>query len=305
MRPVLRRITVPIAFALGLLAGGLPPLHADIAVTDDAGRQVVVPVPARRIVSLAPHITELLFAAGAGAAVIGVSEYSDYPDQARDLPRVGGGGGLDLERILALQPDLVVAWQSGNPAFQVQRLRDLGLTVFVSEPRDLDAIARTLERLARLAGTLPAAQAAIGAYERRLAGLRSAFQGRSPVTVFYQIWDHPLMTVSGTHLASDVLRLCGGRNVFDDLPALAPSIGIEAVLQRDPKVIVVAAGPGEADHLLAPWRHWPQLAAVRGNHLHAIERELLVRHTPRILDGAEQLCRLLDQVRAGDQQGPP
>jgi iron complex transport system substrate-binding protein len=117
------------------------------------------------------------------------------------------------------------------------------------------------------------------------------------VDVYYQIWDRPLMTVSGEHLASDVLRLCGGRNVFAGLPALASPIGIEAVLQRDPRVIVVAAGPGEAERLLAPWRHWPGLAAVRGDHLYAIDRDLLVRHTPRILDGARQLCRLLDQAR--------
>jgi iron complex transport system substrate-binding protein len=278
------------------------PSAAGLRVTDDSGRPVVLAAPARRIISLAPHVTELLFAAGAGDAVVGVSEYSDYPEAARRLPRIGGGGGLDLERILALQPDLVVAWQSGNPAFQVQRLRELGLAVFVSEPQDLAAIAHTIARLARLAGTWTAARPVIEAYNRHLRGLHATFADRTPVRVYFQVWDRPLMTVNGAHLVSDVLRLCGGRNVFAGLPELAPQVDIEAVLQRDPQVIFVAAGPDEAGRQLTPWRHWRQLAAVRQGHLYEIRRERLVRHTPRILDGAERLCRLLDRARADEMQ---
>lgn len=271
-------------------------------VTDDNGQQVALAGPARRIVSLAPHITELLFAAGAGDALVGVSAYSDYPDAARGIARIGGGGGLDLERIVALRPDLVVAWQSGNPAYQVQRLRELGLPVFVSEPRSLTAIPHTIDRLARLAGTETAARPVIDDFNRRLDALRRDFGGRAPVRVYYQVWDRPLMTINGAHLISDVMRLCGGSNVFADLPELAPRIGIEAVLQRDPQVIVVAAGPDEDGRQLAPWRRWTHLAAVSQGHLYEIERDLMVRHTPRILDGAEQLCRILDQARTGDQQ---
>lgn len=278
------------------------PLQAALRVTDDSGLQVELATPARRIVSLAPHITELLFAAGAGGALVGVSEFSDAPVAARSLPRIGGGGGLDLERIVALQPDLIVAWQSGNPAFQVQRLRELGFAVFVSEPRELGAIPATIARLAHLAGTEAAAHAAITDFTRRLDGLRERYRGRAPVRVFYQVWDRPLMTVGGRHLVSAVMHLCGGSNIFADLPQLAPQVGIEAVLQRDPQAIVVAAAGDEAGRLLALWRQWPQLPAVRHGQLHAIDRELLVRHTPRILDGAERLCRILDQVRAGQSQ---
>lgn len=273
-------------------------------VTDDSGRQVVLDGPAQRIVSLAPHLTELLFDAGAGDRVVGVSEYSDYPAAARSLPRVGGGGGLDLERILALRPDLVVAWQSGNPAFQVQRLRELGFAVFVSEPRELAAIPQTLERLAQLAGTEATARVAVASFQRRLDGLRARYRDRAPVSVFYQVWDRPLMTVNDRHLISDVIRLCGGRNVFAGLPLLAPQIGIEAVLQRDPQAVIVAAGADEAGRLLAPWLRWRQLAAVSHAHLYGIERDLLVRQTPRILDGAEQLCRILDTVREASPQTP-
>jgi iron complex transport system substrate-binding protein len=278
------------------------PVLSGQTVTDDSGQPVVLAAPARRIVSLAPYLTELLFAAGAGAAVVGVSEYSDYPEAARGIPRIGGGGGLDLERIVAARPDLVVAWQSGNPAYQVQRLRELGLTLFVSEPRRLDAIPLTIGRLATLAGTGSAARPVIDAFKRRLAVLRETFPGRAPVRVYYQIWDRPLMTVNGAHLIDDVIRLCGGRNVFADLPDLAPQVGIEAVLRRNPQVIIVAAGRDEAGAQLASWRRWRRLAAVGNGQLYAIDRDLLVRHTPRILDGAEQLCRILDQARAGDQQ---
>ena len=150
----------------------------------------------------------------------------------------------------------MVAWQSGNPAFQVQRLRELGLTVFISEPRDLAAIPHTIERLARLAGTQTAARPVMEDFARRLGILRRDYRGRMPVRVFYQIWDQPLMTVSGMHLVSDVMRLCGGSNVFAELPDLAPQIGIEAVLERDPQVIVVAAGPDEGGRQLATWRTW-------------------------------------------------
>jgi len=267
------------------------PALAEIRVTDDGGQPVTLAGPARRIVSLAPYITELLFAAGAGNAVIGVSEFSDYPAAARRIPRIGGGGGLDLERILALRPDLVVAWQSGNPAGQVQRLRELGLAVFVSEPRSLTGIPYTISRLARLAGTEADAQTVTDGFNRRLAALRDRYRGRARVRVYYQVWDQPLMTVNGKHLISDVIRLCGGSNVFAGLPELAPHISIEAVLQRDPQVIIVAAGRDEAGRQLAPWRRWSRLAAVSRGQLYEIERDLLVRHTPRILDGAERLCR--------------
>lgn len=271
-------------------------LRADIRVTDDSGQEVMLEQPARRIVSLAPNITELLFAAGAGAAVVGVSEFSDYPEAARSITRVGGGAGLDLEAILALRPDLVVAWQSGNPAGQVDRLRSLGISLFMSEPRQLVDVPDTLLRLGQLAGTATVAKASADSFSERYLQLRQRYAQRPVVSVFYQIWGQPLMTLNGEHLFSDVVRLCGGRNVFAELPALAPQLDIEAVLAADPEVIIVAVDD-EASPQLAAWRRWPSLSAVAHGHVYAIGRDRLVRHTPRILDGAEELCMILEGVR--------
>ena len=287
---------VLLLLVLLLVQWPLVPVRAAITVTDDAGRQVLLAKPARRIVSLAPYITELLFAAGAGDAVVGVTEFSDYPESARSIPRVGSGTGLDLEAILALQPDLVVAWQSGNPAGQVERLQSLGLTVFMSEPRQLVDVPDTLLRLGRLAATEQVAQKNADSFIRRYTQLKQRYAQRPVVSVFYQIWDQPLMTLNGEHLFSDVVRLCGGHNVFEDLSALAPQVDIEAVLAVDPDIIVVAADAKDSP-LLAAWQRWPSLSAVVHEHVYAVDRDRLVRHSPRILDGAEELCAILEGAR--------
>ena len=287
---------VRLMVALLLFQWPLVPVRAAITVTDDAGQQVVLTSPARRIVSLAPFITELLFAAGAGDAVVGATEFSDYPEAARAIARVGGGSGLDLEAILALQPDLVVAWQSGNPAGQVERLRSLGMTVFMSEPRRLLDVPDTLLRLGRLAGTEAVAKANADHFIQRYKQLQQRYAQRPVVSVFYQIWEQPLMTLNGEHLFNAVVRLCGGRNVFADLPALAPQVNIEAVLAVDPEVIVVAVDDKDSP-LLAAWERWPSLSAVAHGHVYSIARERLVRHSPRILEGADELCAILESVR--------
>ncbi len=262
-------------------------------VVDDAGRTVRLERPAHRVVSLAPHATELLFAAGAGSRVVAVSEHSDYPPAARALPRVGGGAGLDVERILALQPDLVVAWQSGNGPVP-ERLRRLGLTVFLSEPRRIDEIATSLERLGHLAGSDPVAARAARRFREGVRALRSRYAGRERLRVFYPVWDRPLMTVNGDHMISAWLRLCGADNIFAGLPELVPTVGLEAVVAAAPDVIVVAVGKGRDRR--AQWRHWPGPDAVP---VLSVPADWLERQTPRAVDGARVLCRKLDAVRRG------
>ncbi len=280
-----------------LACGPFTVAWSEIRVTDDAGQEIVLQQPARRIVSLSPHITELLFAAGAGSTVVGVSEYSNYPAAAETIPLISGGGGLDMEAIVALRPDLVVAWQSGNPDQQVKHLQSLGLTVFLSEPRRLEDVPETIRKLGTLAATRTPAFEQAAAYEKRLDGLRSRYSQQPEVTVFYQVWAKPLMTINGKHLISDVMQVCSGRNVFAQLPALAPQIDVEAVLVADPDVIIVGADAGD-NSMLQEWHRWPELSAVKHKQLYPIQRELLVRHTPRILDGMEQLCEILEKVRS-------
>ena len=271
--------------------------YSQAAGVDDTGRRITLSVPAQRIVALAPHVTELVFAAGAGDRLVGVVDYSNFPAAAKSLPRVGGYSRFDLEALAALEPDLVIAWKSGNAAPALDRLRALGIEVYVNESRTLDDVARSLRDIGELAGTEAAANAAAQAFMQRLETLRTSFSGRPAVSTFYQIWHQPLMTINGEHLISDVIRLCGGRNAFASLTLLAPKISEEAVVAADPEVIV-ASGMGDArPEWLDAWRRWRQLTAVARGNLFVVPPDLIQRHTPRILDGAELLCNHLEEAR--------
>ncbi len=280
----------------------LPAAHAEITVSDDIGNTVKLGLPAQRIISLAPHLTELLFAAGAGERVLAVVEYSNFPVAAKALPRIGSSAAFDLERIAHLKPDLVVAWGSGNPPGQVAQLRRLGIPVFVNEPQRLEDIPASLRRLGQLAGTAQVAETASRSFEQRLAALHAHSGGASPVSVFYEIWNQPLMTVGGTHIISAVMTLCGGRNVFAALKQPAAAVELEAMLRADPEVIVASGMAEERPEWLDQWRHWPQLQAAQRDNLFFVPPDLLQRHTPRILDGAEQMCAALDKARRRKQQ---
>ncbi len=271
---------------------------AEIRLIDDAGRGVSLKQPAQRIISLAPHLTELLFAAGAGGRVVGTVEYSDYPLAAQSIARVGDSAQLDLERIVALKPDLLLVWQDGNAQRQLETLLQLGIPVFYNEPRRLPDIARAIEQIGLLAGTEAVALPAARAFAARVAELRRRYAGRAPMSVFYQIWDQPLMTVNGEHLISDVIRLCGGQNVFAGLKPLTPEISTEAVLAADPEAIAgMSAEAGQAGNL-DQWKRWPRLQAVARGNLFVIDSDIISRNTPRILEGAEQLCKHLAAARA-------
>ena len=276
--------------------------HAAITVTDDTGATVTLPTPAQRVISLAPHVTELLYAAGGGAKLVGAVSYSDYPPEAKQLPRVGDNKALDLERIVALKPDLIVVWRHGNAQRQLDRLRELHVPLFFSEPHHLDDVAVSLTKLGQLLGTSSTADAAAAAYRQNMARLRTQFASRPPVSVFYQVWDRPLMTLNGEHMISDVIALCGGRNVFAGLQPLVPTVSTEAVLAANPEAIVTAAPgatrPGTTLPQLYTWRAWPGLTAVENNNLFAIDGDLINRPAPRIAQGARQLCEDLEAARS-------
>lgn len=274
-----------------------PMAQALLIVTDDAGNKVTLLQPAKRIISLAPHVTELLYAAGAGDRLVGVVEHSDYPPAAKKLPRVGSYNALDLERIVALRPDLLVMWQSGTLQSPVQKLRKMGIPVYASEPRKLEDIARNLRQLGILAGTEKTARAASNQFLNTLKKLRTRYRTKKPVWVFYQIWNRPLMTINGKHMISQIIELCGGRNIFSGLSALAPKISLEAVLAKNPQVIVGGSVAKANPNWKKDWNKWPQLSAVKNQDIFYVNPDHLQRHTPRILQGAEALCRKLEDVR--------
>lgn len=268
-----------------------------VQVIDDEGHTVSLPQPARRIVSLAPHLTELLFAAGAGDRVVGAVAYSDHPPEARRVPRIGDSAQLDLERLVALKPDLVLVWRDGNSAQQLDRVAALKLPVYASEIHRMIDIEHTLQRLGTLAGTSAVALARSRAFAAEIARLRARYASRPPLAVFYQIWHRPLLTVNGQHLISEALALCGARNVFGALPMLTPTVSDEAVLQADPDAIVTGSvDPAGPDNLDA-WRKLPALRAARLGHLLVVDPDTLHRPSPRVADGTRELCEKLERVR--------
>lgn len=273
--------------ALAITAAG--PGQAEVTVVDDAGDPVRLTAPARRIVSLAPHTTELLYAAGAGERLIAATAYSDYPPPAARLPRVGDAHAVDLERVLALRPDLVVAWISGNNAAQVARLVQAGVTVFRSEPRRAEDVASNLERLGRLAGSEAEARAAAAQFRAALAALTREFRDIPPYRLFYEIWHQPLMTLNGAHMVSDLVGRCGARNVFAAEPALVPTVSLEAVMAAAPQAI--ASGAGES--ALAFWRSRAELPAAASGRICAVDATRMHRSGPRMIDAARELCACL------------
>lgn len=270
---------------------------APLSVTDDSGATVILPHPAQRIVSLAPHATELLYAAGLGERIVGAVSYSDYPEAARAIPRVGAYNNPDLERIVALAPDLIVGWSSGNPPPQIEKLRRLGIRVYLSEPHELEAIPATIERLGRLGATERIADRAAAEFRHHHTQLRTRYSTQAPIGVFYEIWNRPLMSVNDEHLIGKVIALCGGRNVFGALPALTPTLSEEAVLAAAPEVIIASGMDAARPEWLDDWRHWTQLPAVKHGALYFIPPELIQRHSPRILLGAQQMCEQLEDAR--------
>jgi iron complex transport system substrate-binding protein len=282
--------------------------HAQIALADDAGRRIVLARPAARVVPLAPSLTEIVYAAGGGAALAGTDTHSDHPRAARALPRVGDALRIDVERVLALRPDLVLVWRHGNTGRELAQLEAAGLTLFQLEPRRLDEVPRAIERVGTLLGTEAAAREAAQKLRDELDTLRRAHANAAPVRVFYQVWPSPLMTLNREHMVSDVIALCGGVNVFADLAPLVPQVSIESVVVADPQVIIASReAPGDDDGArreaahpaFAAWARHPRMAAVRRGHLYSIAGDHISRQGPRVVLGARAMCGVLDEVRRG------
>tara|TARA_R100000005_G_scaffold94586_1_gene73088 strand:+ start:1842 stop:2720 length:879 start_codon:yes stop_codon:yes gene_type:complete len=290
---VIRSITL--CWLLGLWAAASA--SQPVTVVDFAGRSVTLPQPAQRIVALAPHIVENLYSAGAGDRLVGIVSHSDFPEAARTLPVVGSFNAFSLEQIVASQPDLILMWGSGNGAGALEKLERLGVPVYVSELRSLEDIAASIRRLGQLAGTQEVSEAEAQRVESGFANLAGAYTSAQPLSVFYQIWHRPLQTVNGDHMISQIITLCGGRNIFADAATLAPRVNLESVLARNPRVIVAGGMATTHPEWLEHWQAYPGLRALKGG-LVSVNPDLIQRPTARALDGARELCSKLASVRA-------
>ena len=271
---------------------------SEVLVVDDNGAEVRLAEPAKRIISLAPNITEVLFHIGAGEQIVGADEYSNYPPEAKDILRVNNYAAANYELILSLKPDLVIAWQSGNGDKIINPLRKLGIPVFVIETREIDQVPNLFRRFGQLSGHSDTAEQRAVEFTERLKKLRTANLKKSPVRTFYQIWDEPLITLNGKHMVSSVIELCGGVNIFADAIPLVPYVNIESVVAADPQVIIAGGSQDEQPHWFKSWQKWSGISAVIKSQIYLIPADLMQRHSVRILDGAEMMCGFFDSARS-------
>jgi iron complex transport system substrate-binding protein len=293
----LTRARAILAATMLMLAGPMA-LAQSIEVVDDQGTRITLPHEARRVIALAPHVVELIFAAGGGDRIVGTVAHADFPPAARDIAQIGDNRALDIERIIALKPDVMIAWRHGNAESHLEPLRKLGIPLYYSEPHKLDDVAASIEKVGRMMGTDAVAKPAAQAFRTRLAELAAQYSKRPPVRLFYQVWDQPLYTLNRTHILNDALGVCGGVNIFGDLPATAPTVSVEAVLAADPEVVVAGAREGRSGAGPQVWKQYPTLLATKRDNLFDITPDLILRAGPRIVEGTALLCEKLETARA-------
>lgn len=267
-----------------------------IEVIDDRGKRLELAAPAKRVIALAPHIVEVVYAVGHGESLVGAVSYSNFPEAAKKIPRVGSYKNFSVESVLRLNPDLILAWHSGNGVEKIKQFEELGFKVYWTEPKTVEGVSKSLRDVAKLMGAEDSNLVA-NKFDDRLKKLRNEYSHKNPISVFYQVWNEPLQTLNGQHLISDVMGVCGGKNIFADAKSLAPKVSVESILRANPQVIIASGMGEERPEWLNQWREWPQLQAFKNEQLHFIPPDLLQRHTPRVLIGAEMMCKQLDEAR--------
>lgn len=270
-------------------------IEAKQYVEDDLGNKFLLDKPARRIISLAPHITEMLYSAGAGQYVVGTVQHTDYPESAKKIRKIGSYNNFSLETIISLKPDLIVAWQSGNPHHIVEKLKTLGFSVFINQPDRLLDIPSVVKRLSLLTQTN--SEKNVNKFLLKYKQLKKKYSNKHKVKLFYQYWNQPIMTINGEHIITDVMRLCGAENIFHDVKALAPAVTVESVIKSNVDVIMIGGLKNQHRQWLDDWRKWKDLPAVKNNNLYNVNPDLLQRHTLRMIDGAEVMCQKVDLAR--------
>lgn len=269
-----------------------------LSVEDDAGRQVSIEQPAMRIVTLAPHLTEQLFSLGVGERIIATVEYSDYPKAALSIPRIGGAEDISAEVILALQPDLVLAWDSGSPTEVLTLLESLGVAVYRASSQSLLGVSKTLADIAVLTQQSVTAAPLIAAFNADIEKVVSLYRNKRTVSVFYQLWYEPLMTANKQQMINEMITICGGSNLFAEQAEVVPQTSVESIVVLNPEIIF-APEQGTPVNWQKRWQAWPEISAVSEQHLYTLNADLINRPTLRSVQGLQQICDLLDKVRAG------
>lgn len=267
--------------------------QAEVVVRDDAGRDVRLPAPAQRVVTLAPHLAELVFAIGAGDALVGVSRFTDFPAEAATRPSVGDAHAVDRERLLALKPDLILVWRGGMAADRIAELEHLGFPVYQNDIAKLEDVPSTLTRLGRLLGREQAGLSAAAAWRGELAGLQRQPRGGQPIPAFYQIWHDPLYTIGQGHYLNDFLAVCGARNVFAELKVLAPPVSREAVLHSGAQMVVLSSS---SDDSRSAWARFPDFVPQKQQRFCPVNPDYSERPGPRLLLGVKQLCECMNRL---------
>jgi vitamin B12 transport system substrate-binding protein len=253
--------------------------------------------PAQRIIALSPHAVELLYAIGAGDRIVGTVEYADYPEAAKQIPRIGNYTGIQLEQALALKPDLIVAWRSGNKDSDLKKMESLGLNLFYTHPHSISDISKDLIALGELTGLQDNAQQVIAQLEKKYQNIIHRNKEKRPVKVFYQMWHDPIRTVGPKSWVESLIADCNGENIFNDANSDYPLVSLESVLIKNPEVIIIPHHSGNIGAKKSIWDNWPSIDAVKHQRLFVINGDILHRFTPRALDGLEKLCKAIDAAR--------
>lgn len=272
-------------------------LFASIQVSDDLGSKLSVAQAPKRIISLAPDLTEILFAIGAQDKIVGAVNSCDYPAAAKKITKIGAYNALDVERMLTLQPDLIITWGKSF-AMQLAPLRKINIPIYISEPHTLTDVARTMRTLGILLGVAANANAAADAYMQRWQQLKNNYQSRQKVRVFYQLGSYSLMTINKKSWINEAIELCGGENIFKDTIGNAPIVDMESIVAANPEVIL---SDGDQKDGLKQWLRWKSITASAQQHVYRVSADLIDRAGPRLLDGTRQICLAIDKVRKRQQ----
>ncbi|NVK23446.1 MAG: cobalamin-binding protein [Gammaproteobacteria bacterium] len=252
---------------------------------------------AQRIVALAPHIVESLFDIGAGERIVGTVDYADYPEKALSIPRIGGYYGIQIEKVLALKPDLIIVWQSGNKAVDIERLKSLNMPLVFSNPKSIQDVAHELRLFGRLTNQQHNAEIKAVAFEQSLQRIKQQYSNQRPISVFYQLWSEPLMTVNKSTWIHQLIKTCGARNVFADSATDYPQLSIENVLLKQPQVIITADEKADKPQPVINWQKWSMIPAVKHNQFLAVNADLMHRFSARMLIGLEDMCEKIARTR--------